>query len=706
MKKSIIFKFITSVAAVSALFCGLSVGAKNVYSEHYTVPNDSYTYWNTGDNTYKTVNSKPLYELKSVYEYEELGGEKNSVLADVTVSDDGIIMLLDSKNSCITLLSSDYSILGKITNFSGTAFQNAKSIFVAADGLIYVADTEHSQVLIGNRDGVLIRKLELPDSKLIPDDFEFKPIRVTVDRNGYAYVLSDGSYYGAILYSPDGEFLSFFGANSVTSTVTQAISKMWEKLTMTNEKRSKQVSKLPYQFTDLYVDKDNFIYTATGKTKNGQLQTGVVRMLSPSGSNILSSDSKVFGERQIFTSGNVFEIKTQNISGIAVDDYGFMYVFDTSYGRIYIYDSECNMLGTLGGGFSFGEQKGTYKQISAIDICGNDLLVTDSMKNTLTVYSLNDYGKNVLSLQRMTLDGDYVAAKSGWEQVVATDGNSRVGIVGLAKAAYTEGDYKQAMSLAKSAYDRDTYSLAFKEIRKDFLHRNFVWIFLSVILVLVLAAVLLHEKKKKNLKLLSSESAKVFVSAAAHPADSFTQIKQKHLISMKWCWLSLALYYVSVAVQGMFGSFVFVADDASSFNSIIQLARSVGLVLVWTVTNWAACTLFGGIGKMKEIFTVVTYSLVPMTFGNFLYTLVTHIMTPDEAAFMSVITVALTLYSVIMIIIGTMIVHDFSFGRFIGTSLLTVFGIAVIVFVGIIIIILVQQLVAFLSTVMGELIYR
>ena len=135
----------------------------------------------------------------------------------------------------------------------------------------------------------------------IPDDFMYQPIKVTVDSAGYTYVLSDGSYYGAILYAPSGKFLGFYGANSVKNTVTQFIAKMWKKLTSTNAKRSASASRLPYQFTDLYADKDNFIYTATGKTSQ-TLQTGQIRQLSPGGIRRITPSAIIMWERWITSS--------------------------------------------------------------------------------------------------------------------------------------------------------------------------------------------------------------------------------------------------------------------------------------------------------------------------------------------------------------------------------------------------------------------
>ena len=70
-----------------------------------------------------------------------------------------------------------------------------------------------------------------------------------------------------------------------------------------------------------------------------------------------------------------------------------------------------------------------------------------------------------------------------------------------------------------------------------------------------------------------------------------------------------------------------------------------------------------------------------MIISNIAYTVLTHVFIPDEVAFLSTIMVAITIYSLIMIVIGTIIIHDFSFGKFISTSILTIFAMAIILFI-------------------------
>ena len=66
----------------------------------------------------------------------------------------------------------------------------------------------------------------------------------------------------------------------------------------------------------------------------------------------------------------------------------------------------------------------------------------------------------------------------------------------------------------------------------------------------------------------------------------------------------------------------------------------------------------------------------------------------------------LTIYTVMLFVFALMAIHDISFGRFLGITLLSLFGILVVVFVGVIVFMLAQQLYMFIMTIVNEMIYR
>ena len=97
---------------------------------------------------------------------------------------------------------------------------------------------------------------------------------------------------------------------------------------------------------------------------------------------------------------------------------------------------------------------------------------------------------------------------------------------------------------------------------------------------------------------------------------------------------------------------------------------------------------------------------MPIIFGNIVYIILTNVMLPAEAGFLSVLMNALTIYAAFMLIIGIMKVHDYEFGKFIITTIMSIVGMAIVLCLIVLIIILVQQLGAFVLTIIMEVAYR
>ena len=110
-----------------------------------------------------------------------------------------------------------------------------------------------------------------------------------------------------------------------------------------------------------------------------------------------------------------------------------------------------------------------------------------------------------------------------------------------------------------------------------------------------------------------------------------------------------------------------------------------------------------GNGRITEIITVTCYSLIPLIINQIIQVIFTNVLLVDEAAFLSIISMVATILFVFMLATGTMIIHEYGFGKFVGTSVITVIGMAIIVFLIFMVVMLVQQLFGFISTIILEI---
>ena len=712
MKRNII-RFITVLLALTVIIGSVPASATQGYTKEYAdVPYDTFTYWNNANvSTNYPVRATGMYNYFDTFFSEDFEGVDIASYTDVSVDKNDIVYVLDGVSSKVHVFDKEYKYvrsIGEIVAADGTAYnyKGAESIVISEEGLLYICDTENKRVLISDLEGNLVKEpLLLPDSNLIPSDFAYRPIKIAVDSSNYIYVLSDGSYYGAILYSPTGEFLGFFGANTVPTTVTEFLKQIWEKLTVTDEIRQISVRKLPFQFTDLYVDNMDFVYTATGRTAKA-IEQGQIKRLSPGGVNILDSENVSFSIHVSMPRRN--EARYPNVEGLAVSEDNYIYTYDNATGYISIFDDDCVMLNTFSGGSAVEcNSDGTFMMISAIDLNSEkDIIVLDDVKKCMTVFKINDHGKVLMEAGTLTRNGDYDAALPLWQEVISNDRNCQVAYSGMARVYFAAGEYDLAMKYAKIGYDYHTYSLAYEFVRTDFIERN-IYLMAGIILAVVIAlCVFVHFKRKNNIVIIKNQELKLLSRVMLHPSDVFNEIKQKKRGSVLIGLILIIVYYITATLKETESGFLFKSPSNTSFNSALILLQTVGIVLLWTICNWAVCTLQDGKGKMREIFIVTSYSLVPLIISNIVYTIASNMILASEAAFLSIFLTVMQLFTAFILIVGTIVIHDYTFGKFVGTTLLSVFGILIVIFLAIVIVILVQQVFMFIGTIYREFMYR
>lgn len=688
----------------AAIFCILfAAGTAVIVSAE--IPYDSYTYWSDINDENKASYNRAMYTAESLLNADSLGIEQFTQINGISADTGGNLYILDS-TSRIVVLNRENEVIREIGAISGTeSYNEAAGIYVHTDGTIYICDTEQGRVIHSDASGNLIKIVSLPESPLIPDDFIFRPTSVTLDQKGYLYVVSEGSYYGALLYSPEMEFLGFYGANTVSVTLGNVISNIMDRMFPNNERKGNTSQRLPYTFVDIAIDSEGFIYTCNGYSERYDNQ-GQIRKLSPgTGTNILDSDSVNFVDAEVNTVYSNGLLSRQDIMDIEVDGDGFIYGLESAFGKIFMYDEKCRTLTVFGGGMHSGSQLGNFVTVSGMALRdnGSEILVSDSTANTVTVFRINSYGRLVKEQIKLTLDGNYSEAKAGWEEVLKLDSNFQPAYNGLALSAINEGDYETAMELAKTGYDKESYAIAFEYQRKNFINSNFLLIFIILIAAVAGIIALLVVTSKRSLIIVKNRQLRLMFSVMVHPSDSFTDIKEKHLGSVGLSVLTLVIFYIVTVLQILKSGFMFSTYDAATFNSFWTFVRSVGAAVLWIAANWMVCTLLGGNGTIKEITIVTCYSLWPLIIEKIIYIILTNVLLPAEASFLEILDFVAMLYFILLMIIGLLKIHDFSMSRLVGTSFLALLGVAAIIFLLIMIAMLIQQFWGFAATLVSEI---
>ena len=668
------------------------------------IPFDSYTYWENGDSR-KSVYNRAVYETAFALEADELsGGTGLTGIKGICTDKNDDIYILDSASRVI-VLNGKFEVTGGFGTVDGESYDDADGIYVHTDGTVYICDADGGRILRCTAGGKLLGIITLGESSLIPEGFEFRPTRIAIDSHGFIYVVSDGSYYGALLYDSDFNLIGFYGSNTVKATAGSVISNIANRMFPNNAKKGNTVRRLPYCFNDIFIDSDDFVYTCNGYTEKYS-RSGQIRKLSPgSGSNIYGSDDRNFVDEKTNESYADGAMAKQNLMSVKVDKNGFVYALESAYGRVFMYDKNGRVMTAFGGGMGHGAQVGNFSFVTGMAVLndGEHVLVTDGEKNLLTVFKLTDFGKKVKEAATLTGGGEYAAAEPLWQDVLSLDNSFQPAYGGMAKVYLERGDYKNAVKYAKKGLDRETYAAAFEIIRSEFINKYFVLLFVALIAAVAGFIALAALRRRKTPSAAGNYNVRQMLSAAFHPVQVFTDIKEKGGGSVSLCILSAALFYIVSVSQTLNGGFLFTAYEASDFNSLWVFLQSVGFIVLWIFSNWLVSTLFGGKGRLKEIAVVTCYSLWPLIAEKLIYLLLTNVLLPEEAGFLSILDIIATGWFVLLNIIGLINIHDFGVSRFIGTGILSFMGMAAILFLGIMIIMLVQQFGGFVATLFSEI---
>ena len=168
----------------------------------------------------------------------------------------------------------------------------------------------------------------------------------------------------------------------------------------------------------------------------------------------------------------------------------------------------------------------------------------------------------------------------------------------------------------------------------------------------------------------------------------------------------LALYYIFEVLGKTRGGFLYSRVDMQNFNAIYTLVGSIGVILLWTICYWASAVLFSGKCKLREVFIISSYAMIPQIINGIFYLICSNALVLEESTAITVVSVIAMILSGIVICIGCMVVSEYGFFKFLGVTVVAVFAMVIVIFVVFMVLTLDQQLFSFGQSVFKEIIYR
>lgn len=694
------FRLLAVAAALLCLFC-LPAAAQGT--------GKSYVYSNSD------LNVSPTQEIPDPYEVTRIVGPELHMASpvDMTVRGD-TLYILDTGHAesegfvtRILVLDRQYRFERQLvlTDSEGgqIAFVEPKGLWVDEAGTIYVVDRGGHRIYLFSPQGSLIRALGKPDSPMITyEEDKYLPTRVLTDNLGVIYIAVEGDYRGFLTVSPEGEFLGYFGSNEVTRTGDVIFLNLWKRF-LTEEQLARIQKVLPMGYSNFCIDADGaFIYGVRGTTEDNN---ELIRKLNCKSKNVLDYTG-YFGDA---TWGSINgQRRLTNFNAITVDNEGFITTFDSTWQRLFQYTPDGYQMYIFGGQ---GNQVGTFTSGVDLESWGNQLLVLDSAFATVTVMEPTEFGANVRLGEKYYNEGNYTASKEPYRKVISQCMNYQSGYQGIGKAQYMEHDYKAAMDSFYLAYDQDGYSMAFKMYRGEVM-RGLTAPFLIVIVVLVAAwAVLkvLRAKgivKKRRLVLDESGKVKYMFHTLLHPIDGYSEMRYNKKYSLTIANVAVFFFFFSSVIMSLYSGFIFNGRSAASYNMLMTVCTVLGGLALFVLVNWLMSSFFEGKGKLKEVWIYVAYATIPYSVTCLLYTLLSNILTAEESTFLTYLMIIGQGWALVMLFFALQEVHMYSAKRNLVSILVTVLGMAAVLFILFLMFNLFLQFASFIESIFDELMYR
>ena len=180
-----------------------------------------------------------------------------------------------------------------------------------------------------------------------------------------------------------------------------------------------------------------------------------------------------------------------------------------------------------------------------------------------------------------------------------------------------------------------------------------------------------------------------------HPFDGFYEAKNRGKGSILAATLIIAYYCILECIKVQYTGFIMNLHQISRMNSVTIFISALSVLVLAVVSNWTITTLFEGKGKMKDIYMVVGYSLLPVVLFDTVIVVASNFVIEEEAIILTAISWMGIVWAAFLIVAGLCTIHEFSLAKTLVTILATLVAALIILFLMVLFISLVEQMIQF-----------
>lgn len=562
-------------------------------------------------------------------------------------------------------------------------------VFVT-DTQLFVADKDARTVFVLDLvTHQIVMRITKPTSPIFGVNNAFLPVKVVVGSNDAIYVVGEGSTSGIIQLNYAGEFVGYLGINSVSISFRKFLYNLFVK-------DSDLASSLPPSPTNVALGQKGSILTTNINFNQS------FKRLNISGVNTLLGDTRY---------------PSEPLTDIWMDQDNYIYLV-SSTGDIYEYDANGRLL------FKFNTKDSSMKQGLGLtntpsgittDLNGN-LYVLDRVYNNIQIYQRTVFVDLVHEAVTLYNDGKYLESKPIWTEILRQNTGFALAHSALGEALAKEGNFEQALASFYEAKDLAGYSNAYWEIRNVAIQNNlFTWL---IIVMVGLVAYKIGRRSVVYLPFYTPMKAKIdrfsqieLVSQLRltkqifkKPADLVYYVKRENKGSYLSAGIILGLFILVYLADTYLSGFLF--RNPFTGNVLQQLALVVLVFGLYVTVNYLVSTFSDGEGRFKDVFVLSTYALIPYILFIPWMTILSHFLTYNEAFIYSFYHQMVLYYTIFLFIYTLKEVHNYTMFETIKSIVLIIFGVLIMVLMGLLIYAFIGQVWDFIVSIFKEVIYR
>ncbi len=191
-----------------------------------------------------------------------------------------------------------------------------------------------------------------------------------------------------------------------------------------------------------------------------------------------------------------------------------------------------------------------------------------------------------------------------------------------------------------------------------------------------------------------------------HPFDGFWEMKYANRGNLVTALILTVLYFAVIIIDHQARNFMFNSAYGQALDLVYQLRIFLLPLIIFVAANWSITTLLDGKGSLKEIVMMVGYSLQPLIIFQLVSTVLTHFLSLNELAYLNIFELVGYIWFAIMIFIGLMQIHEYTFFKAIVTLIFTAISAMIIAFICLLFFSLIQEISGFIYSIYREVSLR